>query len=92
MAMQATEGPKRPLPDESVDDSSIVLKKQKTESALATSQQKPGVGQQRFCRRSFVAISLPGVATDTIAAYNFTGPQQDFGTVGTNYATHRTCW
>ena len=41
--MQATEGPKRPLPDDSADDSSIVLKKQKTESAVSTAQQQPGV-------------------------------------------------
>ncbi|DBA69004.1 hypothetical protein WJX79_000526 [Trebouxia sp. C0005] len=39
----ATEGPKRPLPDDSTEESSIVLKKQKTESAVSTAQQLPGV-------------------------------------------------
>jgi len=39
----ATEGPKRPLPDDVTEESSIVLKKQKTESAVSTAQQQPGV-------------------------------------------------
>ena len=37
------EGPKRPLPDDSPQESSVVLKKQKTDSALSTAQQQPGV-------------------------------------------------
>ena len=52
MAMSATEGPKRPLPDDSVEDGSIVLKKQKTESALSSSQQKPGVSLISYFRLS----------------------------------------
>jgi len=53
----ATEGPKRPLPDDPTEESSIVLKKQKTESAVSTAQQQPGVSVYKPCCISWCCVS-----------------------------------
>ncbi len=59
----ATEGPKRPLPDDPTEESSIVLKKQKTESAVSTAQQQPGVSVYKPCCISWCCVSSQNITT-----------------------------
>ena len=88
----ATEGPKRPLPDDSTEESSIVLKKQKTESAVSTAQQQPGVSSVRH--EAFLAGMrlLSQQSNKRLIANYCSGSQENVRLAGSHYAVDRSCW